>query len=52
MILISYYIYALNEGEFIIAVSIDLKRAFETIFTQILLHKLSLYGIQDSVEMG
>jgi hypothetical protein len=46
-VLLSNWRHALNEGKFIIAVSIDLKCAFQTISRHIiLLTKLSLHGIQ------
>ena len=49
LIAVTNYIYnALNNKEKCIAVSIDLKKAFDTINHSILLRKMSLYGIKDN----
>ena len=39
----------LDEGKYIVAIFLDLKRAFETIDRQILLKKLQYYGIGGNV---
>ena len=48
-VLLSSWRKSLNENKFVIALSIDLRRAFETIAIIILLEKLQLYGIQGTV---
>jgi hypothetical protein len=52
-VLLSNWRQALNEGKFIIAVSIDLKRAFETISREILLTNkiIVVWNTRNSIEM-
>jgi hypothetical protein len=38
----------IEQNKTIIAVFIDLKRAFETIFREILIEKLEMYGVQEN----